>query len=463
MTVTSTINKIRLETDGELVDFDFTFPVFSDADLEVSLIDTSTEEATLQTLDTDYSVSISTTSEGGKVTFVEAPASSYDVFMIRKLDFKQTLDIPSYGDLPAEPLENRLDALVMMIQQLEERIDRNIGLPETISSGYTVTLPVPEDGKGIVFDDTINAYVNTDDDINDAATLAIAAQAAAEAARDATVGFEHKGTWSSATTYLSGNIVNYTPAGGAQGAYMSLQGSNLNKNPATESSYWALLVEDGTNALPTTFLGEDDYIQGCYVDRVDADTVKVLTGTLMVEGEQVEISTAITADFTAPDDGDFIDVHVNWDGGTATAECKDSGTSPATTTGSGTYTRLVASFKHETASGISKLILYRQKELDIWWFINGDGNASISEQIPYGVTFDRSPGPIISILGSLNSSNPTKPADLTNNTRSSGITCYSSEPTTSNFYLCIARPGDVLPSGLRWGFKIIIKGNYSFS
>lgn len=53
-----------------------------------------------------------------------------------------------------------------------------------------------------------------------------------------------KGAWSGATTYAAYEIVRYLGS-----SYISLQASNLNFNPATETTWWGLLAEAGTDGV----------------------------------------------------------------------------------------------------------------------------------------------------------------------------------------------------------------------
>jgi hypothetical protein len=53
----------------------------------------------------------------------------------------------------------------------------------------------------------------------------------------------YRGTWNSVTTYAQNNAVFY---GGSQ--YVSLQAGNLNQNPSTAGTFWALLLSGGVTA-----------------------------------------------------------------------------------------------------------------------------------------------------------------------------------------------------------------------
>jgi hypothetical protein len=146
MTVLNTTNKIRENGNGALVNFDFPFKIFQEEDLEVYKVNKTTGVATLQTITTDYTVAISTTTEGGTVTYVVAPTSNEESFIVRVIDLTQPADIPTESNLPEEQLENAYDRSRMIDQQLTEQISRAV-LFSTTSDSTDVTIPEPDSDK----------------------------------------------------------------------------------------------------------------------------------------------------------------------------------------------------------------------------------------------------------------------------------------------------------------------------
>lgn len=159
MTVENQTNKVREDGDGVKVDFDFSFEVFSAADLEVYKVVKATGVATLQTITTDYTVALNTASAGGTVTFVTAPSALQESFIKRVVDLTQETDIPNVGGLREEQIENALDRGVMVDQQLQEQIDRCPKLPST-TSVPELSIPEPEAGKYLGWNDDEDALEN---------------------------------------------------------------------------------------------------------------------------------------------------------------------------------------------------------------------------------------------------------------------------------------------------------------
>ena len=272
MAITETTNKVQESGDGAEVDFDFDFKIFASSNLEVYKINTSTDVATLQTITTDYTVAINAVTEGGTVTYVVAPTSSEDSFIKRVMALTQEEEFPTEGNLPETAFENGLDKNTMILQQFDEELSR---IPKfgTTSETSDITMPEPEAGKALQWNsggtDLENSTTAIDAVVDSAAASAAAAassatdaetaQTAAElaetnaetaetnaAASAASVAdFTNEGLWSSGTTYAEGNIVTFTQTTSLVGSFQSLQSSNTNQNPETETAYWARLAQDG--------------------------------------------------------------------------------------------------------------------------------------------------------------------------------------------------------------------------
>ena len=90
MTVSSDTNSVTYSGNGSTTVFPYSFKIFANSDLVVSLRNDTTGVSTTQTLTTDYTVSGAGTDSGGNVTFVTAPASGNTVKIERNLAFTQT-------------------------------------------------------------------------------------------------------------------------------------------------------------------------------------------------------------------------------------------------------------------------------------------------------------------------------------------------------------------------------------
>lgn len=146
MTVENLTNKVREDGNGSKTAFTFSFEVFDEAELEVYKVVKATGVATLQTITTDYTVSLNTSSPGGTVTYVTAPSALQESFIKRVVPLTQETDIPNVGGIREEQIENQFDRAVMVDQQLQEQIDRCPKLPDT-STLSGLELPTPEASK----------------------------------------------------------------------------------------------------------------------------------------------------------------------------------------------------------------------------------------------------------------------------------------------------------------------------
>lgn len=146
MTITTDDDRKKKGTgNGSATSFPYDFRIEDEADLKVYLRNTSTEAETLQTLNTNYTVTGVQNDAGGNVVFTGAPSATEQVVILADTPRKQSTDLPSSGAMLAENIEAALDTLTRHVQELEERLSRAPLLkPSTTLSD--VPLPLEADG-----------------------------------------------------------------------------------------------------------------------------------------------------------------------------------------------------------------------------------------------------------------------------------------------------------------------------
>ena len=169
--------RIQYQGDGSQTTFPYPFAIFREADLAVYLDDDAVAEG--------FSVSGAGASDGGAVTFTTAPAAGRRVTLLRRLTVARASDFQAGGALRAAVLNDELDHLTAVDQQLDEALSRAVTVPPTVPNGVAVTLPAPEPGAVIGWNETATALVNDPQNyagLSDAlAIVAAAADAGAEA------------------------------------------------------------------------------------------------------------------------------------------------------------------------------------------------------------------------------------------------------------------------------------------
>ncbi len=133
MSVTTTTNRIQEDGDDVTKTFAYDFKIWVNADLDVYT--TTLGVDTLQTLDTDYSITGAGVETGGTVVFVTAPATGTTVTIIRSISPTQGTAYTLGGSFPAKSHENALDKLTLMVQDLTERMGRRTPDYGVTSSG----------------------------------------------------------------------------------------------------------------------------------------------------------------------------------------------------------------------------------------------------------------------------------------------------------------------------------------
>lgn len=132
MTVASETNRSGpYHGNGVTTSFEYKFKIVDASHLNVVLRDNSANERTL-VLNTDYTVSGVGDELGGEISTTVAPATGEDLTILRNVPFVQETDLENQGAYYAETVEDAFDLLTMQTQQLKEKLDRAVTMPENL-------------------------------------------------------------------------------------------------------------------------------------------------------------------------------------------------------------------------------------------------------------------------------------------------------------------------------------------
>jgi hypothetical protein len=197
MSISSSANRNDYVGNGATDTYNYSFRIFDEADLEVTVRDTSDVETTLA-LSTDYTVTGVGSSGGGTIVLVNSAQSwldgdgdlksSYALTIRRVLDLVQETDIRNQGAFYPEIHEDQFDKLVMIAQQQQDELSRSASMPVTVAASafspeFPASLP-SNPGATIVVNDAGDGFDlgPTADQISSANADAVAAAASAAAA-----------------------------------------------------------------------------------------------------------------------------------------------------------------------------------------------------------------------------------------------------------------------------------------
>ncbi len=139
--------RIQCVANGQNQTFEFPFAIFKNQDLKVYL----NEE---QQPDDTYTVTGAGQTNGGSVRFHTAPANHTIVTLMRDLKIERTTDFQEGGALRANVLNGELDYQIACQQQIADSLNRSMVLPPyAVNVDVDLTLPIPEAGKAIVWND----------------------------------------------------------------------------------------------------------------------------------------------------------------------------------------------------------------------------------------------------------------------------------------------------------------------
>lgn len=129
MTVSSSISKAGpYAGNGSTTAFAFAFYTQAAADLTVIRTDANGADTPLA-LGPDFTVALNadqTASPGGTVTLSSAPASGYQITILRNITLTQGASLPNQGGWYPKVVENALDKITMGLQQLAEQVGRAV-------------------------------------------------------------------------------------------------------------------------------------------------------------------------------------------------------------------------------------------------------------------------------------------------------------------------------------------------
>lgn len=134
--------------------YDYTYKIFAESDLLVTVREPVTEIETELTLGVGYaSVTNVGDKDGGSLTLQPGFSwidtvtgyliTGWSLTIRRRVVIEQATDIKNQGRFQQQIHENAFDYLTMIDQQQEDNIERALKLPETLSSGVDPTVPVP--------------------------------------------------------------------------------------------------------------------------------------------------------------------------------------------------------------------------------------------------------------------------------------------------------------------------------
>ena len=153
MTVAVDLNRAELNANGSLTAFNFNFAYSAADQIKVYVVDAS-DNAALQSLTTDYTLS-ATSGSSGTVTFGTPPANNTKVLILRQAPFTQSVDYQNNDALDAETLEGAFDKLTFQTQQLKAQVERSVRFDETLTGTNDPIIniaPTTRAGKLLSFD-----------------------------------------------------------------------------------------------------------------------------------------------------------------------------------------------------------------------------------------------------------------------------------------------------------------------
>jgi hypothetical protein len=308
MTVTNTNQKNIYVGDDSTLIFAYTFRIFADANISVTISDTSVSPQvdTLLTLNSDYTVSNAGNPAGGNVTLIVGggsiltapPTTTDNITLLRETPLTQNLDLITNDNFPSQSQEDAFDKLTFIVQDLQEQFSRSVNIPANIT-GVDVSLPEPVADQFIGWNSTADALINLPDP-----SIAAAASAAAAAA-SAAAALVSENNASTSETNASTSESNASTS--ASNASTSETNADLARQYAEE---WANKAEDSLVSAAAGGDLVDDYSALHWANKAAASAASVNLPTIQAgdAGKILEVNVGETGyDLVVPGTGTLVD------------------------------------------------------------------------------------------------------------------------------------------------------------
>ena len=234
----------------------FSFKCLEDHPEYIKVLAVSSGTETALTYDTDYTVALEDDGVGGVVTLITTYSTAYTHTVYRETENKQESDYDDYNQFPADTLEEDLDRRTLASQEISEDIDRSVklGISSTLSS---LTLPEPEAGKALKWNDAATGLENTSEDIDDYLTASMNYATTASTAASLAGAYATTASTAAASATLSAATCSSASANvvlaGLYAATASTQ-ATLASNYATTASTAATLAGNYATTTATAVL-----------------------------------------------------------------------------------------------------------------------------------------------------------------------------------------------------------------
>lgn len=162
-TISTETNRNDYVGTGVVDVYQYNFKIFDEGDLLVTTKDTTGTESTL-VLNVDYTVDGAGDDAGGEVTLLDGPLTAdYGITIRRVLDIKQPTDIRNQGAFFPSIHEDAFDRLTMLVQQLQDQVNRSLKLAETdYLSSFFLPTEVDRANRYLAFDADGNPIAATE-------------------------------------------------------------------------------------------------------------------------------------------------------------------------------------------------------------------------------------------------------------------------------------------------------------
>src|SRR4051812_552759 len=135
MGISSTTNRVAYTGDGSSTVFSFPYYFFAPADLKVYLFDSNSSLPVAQALNTNYTISGQTNSQGvypsgGSVVMNSSFPANLQIIITRDPSRVQNFTLNQGANISSPSLVQQFDYLTTLVQRLQDEVSRCVQIPD---------------------------------------------------------------------------------------------------------------------------------------------------------------------------------------------------------------------------------------------------------------------------------------------------------------------------------------------
>ena len=160
MTITVAPARSEYTANADQTIFNYTFKIFEDTDLNVYITPSGQDANDLTDLTVAYTVTGLGDEDGGTITLSTGTNLNDLVTIVSGVPSSRAIDYQNNGDFRPDVVNSDFDRVVSIVKKIEDNSNRSVLLEQSQQGSKPLSLPKPEAGKALVWNDDNTGLIN---------------------------------------------------------------------------------------------------------------------------------------------------------------------------------------------------------------------------------------------------------------------------------------------------------------